>query len=229
VGEYASGNDLTSRTLIEHWNGTRWQVIPSPNIAGSNSNVLLGVAAVSANNLWTVGYDQKGNGAFQTLIEHWNGMRWQIVPSPNVGSSASLQSVAAISASNLWAVGYDQRGIDNQRLALIEHWNGTRWQVVPSPNAGSVDNVLLGVAAVSASNIWTVGYDQRGNGAVQTLIEHWNGTSWQVIPSPNAGSVDNILPGMAAISASNLWAVGSYDNSDDGPIQTLIEHWSGTS
>src|SRR2546422_923441 len=131
------------------------------------------------------------------------GGKWSIVPSPNVGSSFDqLNGVTAVSASNIWAVGDDYTNGVVQ--TLIEHWNGTRWQVVPSTNAGSVDDVLLGVAAVSASNIWTVGYDQRGNGAVQTLIEHWNGTSWQVIPSPNAGSVYNILPGMAAISASNL-------------------------
>lgn len=55
--------------------------------------------------------------------------------------------------------------------------------VVSSPNVpGSGENNLLGVTAVSAKNIWAVGYYI---GTPKTLIEHWNGTSWIVVPSPS--------------------------------------------
>src|SRR3954466_3149445 len=51
------------------------------------------------------------------------------------------------------------------------------WNVVPSPNRGTLDNYLRGVTAVSANDIWAVGFYY--NGSVQrTLTEHWDGTNW---------------------------------------------------
>jgi hypothetical protein len=45
------------------------------------------VAATSGKDVWAVGTPIVG-GAFKTLIEHWDGAHWKIVPSPNplVGS-----------------------------------------------------------------------------------------------------------------------------------------------
>ena len=62
---------------------------------------------------------------------------------------------------------------------------------------------------------------RRGAGSL-TLIEHWNGTAWTQVPSPNP-SGDNVLDGVAATSASNAWAVGFY--SPSGPtLQALAFH-----
>src|SRR6266516_6849274 len=102
------------------------------------------------------------------------------------------------------------------------------WSVVASPDGSGSYNVLSGVAAVSASNIWAVGsYYARSAGVYQTLIEHWNGTSWSVVASPNVGLQSNSLSGVVAVSANNIWAVGSYYGIPVG--RTLIEHWDGTS
>jgi hypothetical protein len=58
------------------------------------------------------------------------------------------------------------------------------------------------------------------------LIEHWNGTAWKQVPSPKPSTSDNELFSVAATSAANAWAVGSYAGSR--VEQTLIEHWNGT-
>ena len=229
VGQHANTHSLGFLTLIEHWNGTSWQVVSSPN--PGRHDQLKGVAAVSATNVWAVGGYINSSGLNQALIEHWNGTSWQVVSSPNVVSSDSgLVSVVAVSATNVWAAGdyANSRGVGQ---TLIEHWNGTSWQVVSSPNvAGSDTNSLYGVAAVSAHDIWAVGfYSPTPTGAARTLIEHWNGTNWQIVSSPNVGSGDNFLRGgVAAISTSDIWAVGNHSTSN-GLNQTLIEHWNGTS
>jgi len=222
VGYYTKNGG--AQTLIERWNGTSWKVVSSPNV-GSSGNVLYGVAAVSATNVWAVGGYINSSGLNQALIEHWNGTSWQVVSSPNVVSSDSgLVSVVAVSATNVWAAGgyANSRGVGQ---TLIEHWNGTSWQVVSSPNvAGSDTNSLYGVAAVSAHDIWAVGfYSPTPTGAALTLIEHWNGTSWQVVSSPNVGSRDNFLLGVTRVpSSSSLWAVGLYIDSS-GSSKTLTE------
>jgi hypothetical protein len=201
------------QTLIEHWNGTQWSVVKSPN-PSSQTNGLTGVTATSATNAWAVGFAVNSSGIWQTLTEHWNGTQWRIVTSPSPGSQINyLSSVATISTTSAWAVGY----ADNQ--TLTEQWNGTQWSVVKSSGPGPVSNSLLGVVMVSATNVWSVGYYEDSNFVSHTLTEHWNGTQWSVVTSPSPGSSSTQLEGVAAISSSNVWAVGHADS------MTLIEHY----
>src|SRR5439155_17550502 len=101
---------------------------------------------------------------------------WTIVPSPNAGPNASpLWDVDAISATDVWAVGY-YCCTETALITLVEHWDGSQWSIVPSPNpAGHVNNYLFGVAAASANDIWAAGYTQCPTGCRwQTLIEHYS-------------------------------------------------------
>jgi hypothetical protein len=147
---------------------------------------------------------------------------WSVVPSPSPGVLGNeLNGVASVSANDVWAVGEFTNAFPGQTLTL--HWNGTAWRVVKSPNAGAADNILLAVAAVSTNDVWAVGsFVVQGFGPSQTLIEHWNGTSWSVVSSPGSGD----LKGVAIVSANDIWAVG---DSSTIPFQTLIEQWNGTS
>ena len=93
------------------------------------------------------------------------------------------------------------------------------WSVVPSPSAGQGGNDLFGVATVSASDIWAVGQYTVCCYSARMLIEHWNGSNWQIVKSPNVGRNSSELRGVAVVSANNIWAVGTnYD-------QTLTEFY----
>src|SRR5436305_1036172 len=74
------------------------------------------------------------------------------------------------------------------------------WQFVSSLGLGS----LGGVAAVSAHEIWAV-----GSNAAHTLTEHWNGTLWSVVRSPNGPLGAGTLNAVTAISANDVWTVGT--------------------
>lgn len=227
VGWYANSNS-SQQTLIEHWNGTVWSVVASPNPNTENTQ-LMSVVAISSTNVWAVG-NYTGNSGQQTLVEHWNGSAWSIVSSPNPTSSATssqLNGVAAISANNIWATGFSYN-ISGEKT-LLEHWNGSTWSIVSSPNTHLYGNLLGAITAISAKNIWAVGYSFNQSGsAVQTLVEHWNGSTWSIVASPNPiGSVDTQFRGVAATSASDIWAVGQQDTGHQS-FQVLIEHWNGT-
>ncbi len=228
VGGYSNGAAL--RTLIPRWNGKAWTKVASPNPGGSShDNFLTGVAANSAGNAWVVGGYFNGT-AFQTLITRWNGKAWTKVASPNPGGSSRnnfINAVTVTSAGGAWAVGKYFNGTAYRTLIL--RWNGKAWRKVASPNAGSASapNLLTGVTATSAGNAWAVGSYSIGTVA-QTLIVHWNGSSWKKVASPDPGGPSrlNLLNGVAATSASNAWAVGGYASSS--AEQTLIVHWNGT-
>jgi hypothetical protein len=171
----AVGMASASRPSVLHWVQSRrasaaaaraagWTVVQSPS-PGSHSNVLSGVAVVSATNAWAVGTNCGGCSGGQTpgaLTVHWNGTAWkqQSSPSPG-GSSDQLEGVAATSAANAWAVGFSS-------AALIVHWDGAAWKQQSSPNPGAG---LGGVAATSAANAWAVGGYRKG-GISHTLALH---------------------------------------------------------
>ncbi len=205
--------------------GPAWRIVASPN-SSANTNILFGVAGTSTSDLWDVGtyYDQ--NFTAQTLIEHWDGSAWTTSSSPSPGSTGSqLNAVAALAANDAWAVGLftDDNFIAN---TLVEYWDGASWNVVPSPNNGGNGSYLQSVTALAADNIWAVGYYIDDNLVNETLVEHWDGTSWNIVSSPNRGVDGSQLYGVAAASSSDIWAVG-YSGQGNG-VLTLIEHWDGS-
>src|SRR5205814_7682090 len=133
--------------------GLAWRVVPSPN--QGNNDILNGVAAVAANDIWAVGQTDGGS-----LTEHWNGTSWSVVPSPG----GPFNGVAAISANDVWAVGTYSGD------PLTEHWNGSTWSIVASP---TISGTLYGVAAISANDVWAVGSYSSG-----TRTVHCDGSSW---------------------------------------------------
>jgi hypothetical protein len=220
-----------STPVAEHWDGSAWSQVTAPAPAGAGTSTLNAVSAVSANDVWAVGTDFSTAGPQLTLIEHWDGSTWSVVPSPNLGSDINqLNGIAAISADDVWAVGNTLVGgvIETQ----IEHWNGSTWSVVPSPNVPGVNaNQLNQLTVVSARNIWAVGYWAVLDQQYATLAEHWNGTSWTIVKTPASASVNYDLQGAAphSLSARDIWAVGSiYDNTAQ-TFRSLAEHWNGKS
>jgi hypothetical protein len=231
VGSYQpNAGLLSSRTLIEHWDGKAWTRVRSPN--PSSDQQLGAVSAISAKNAWAVGdHLNKAGTAFYPRVEHWNGRCWTIVPSPKPrpnpnpgeGDGWTLGGVSAASAHDVWAVGVVNHESETAFLPLIEHWDGRAWTRVPSPNPGSADTQLDGVSAVSATDAWAVGhYDAR---QIVPLIEHWDGRRWSKVPSPSPdtpfGGSD--LSGVSADAANDAWVVGNVDSAPP-----LVEHWDGT-
>lgn len=208
----------------------QWQEAISPNVSGTTSvnNQLLSVAAVSDRDVWAVGWAQDSNGpkyVKRTLIQHFDGSTWSIVPSPNRRDDIEsvLHSVSAASANDVWAVGSSHNGSLPSRT-LIQHWDGTQWSIVPSPSPDSQFNELRGVAALSADDVWAVGYSSgtRTETPIDTLIMHWDGSSWSQVASPNITGGANQLFGISAISADDIWAVGAAGGAP------LSMHWNGS-
>jgi serine/threonine protein kinase len=188
----------------------------APVAAGGN---LSGVAVVpGGGGAWAVGWNLP---AQTPVIYHWDGATWTQSPSPSLAPYSELKAVAATSPTDAWAVG------DNG-AALVEHWDGSAWTQVAAPQPPPA-SVLNGVAAVSPASAWAVGYTYDTSGGDpnwKCLIEHWDGTSWTVVPTRPGG----YLSAVTATSATDVWAVGSTDTGSTGGNggEPLILHWDGT-
>lgn len=203
-----------------------WRVVPSP-VRGA----LFGVTALSGSDAWVVGVRVNK----RTLAEHWNGAAWTAVPSPSPGPAGArtddeLLSVVAVTKTDIWAFGDSVSVVPPlgqlPSTILIEHWNGSKWKVVPSPDPGTGNDVLDAAAALSASDVWAVGSRQQGTGPVRALIEHWNGVRWRIVASPHLGTAktSSSLNGIAFGSPRQAWAVGG-DSLAGGRVLAL--RWNG--
>jgi hypothetical protein len=146
---------------------------------------------------------------------------WSPPPPQPVGTFSRLVDVAVLPGCRAVAVGSDEG-------TLIERWNGTAWRVQASVDPGDMENHLNAVVATSASNAWAVGYSVASHTGTtgDTLIEHWNGSTWTVQASPSPGTGYTILYDVAATSTTNAWAVGlRFDPPSD--YRAIILHWDG--
>jgi len=229
-------NLLNHSTIIEHWNGVAWKLVPSPQPPKGKFSTLDDVAATSRNDAWAVGYETIGPGSnSRSLIEHWNGTNWKQVPSPSITTPGGeqiqngLSGVTAISVNNVWAVG-DYIVGSGSAQTLIEHWSGTKWAIVPSPDPqGQFSPTFLGgVAAISPTDIFAVGSAGDVFAPTATMILRWLGATWQPVKSPSNDETVESLSDVSAVSASDAWAVGSYENQISHTNNlTLILRWNG--
>lgn len=223
------GSQGTLRTLIEHYDGTAWTIVPSPN-NGSDDNALASVVALATDDVWAAGYYINEFGIAQTLVQHWDGEEWSLVDSPNVGPLLDnrLTAIDASAPGDVWAVGYYY---SDQAVAqtLTMHWDGTEWSIVASPNVGERDNFLYSLTVIGPNDAWAVG-DYSTLGGYQyvfkSLALHWNGAAWTVVDTPSVGSFTNILYGVDASASNDVWAVGLFSGSTGS--RSLTIHWDGT-
>jgi hypothetical protein len=237
---WAVGNFMNpqavNQPLAEHWDGHAWRITAAPPLPKTGaSGVLSGVDAAGPANVWAVGSVTLAAGGTRTLIEHFNGKSWTVVPSPNPftgpGADDELAAVGGTSASDLWAVGFAFNG-DNVAVGLFEHFNGTTWETARPPAAAGIPD-FVSVSAVSSGDVWAVGTSLAVNDS--TLAAHWNGHAWQVVTTPCLSGTKiiqggcpsmNQLTGVTAVAANDVWASGFENESSDFHVPYVL-HWNG--
>ena len=239
-GTAASDSGKPPRTSQPAPDGSGYYPPSSPG-----GNMLLGIAAAAPNEIWAVGSsDQQGDSETNTLILRWNGSQWTVVPSANpsgLGGYNRLYAVDVAGRDDAWATGTYWNGA-NSYVSLTERYDGNNcptptpvaptatptpcsgnpaWAVLPSANGNSVNNQLETVGVVSPNDIWALGSHYYGLSG--GLMEHWDGTSWTLVPNAirTSGFED-----IAVIAANDIWAVGNGGGNPDGAVTA---HWDGTS
>ena len=99
-GSSASDIWAVGKSVI-HYDGSKWTAFSAPHIDGGEINQLTGVADISPDNVWAVGYLNLNEQNPNQLIEHYDGSAWRINRGPKIPPTdvPILESVTAISAS----------------------------------------------------------------------------------------------------------------------------------
>jgi hypothetical protein len=122
--------------------------------------------------------DRHAVRAATTCADHWASV-------PGAEEVRQPRAIAAPAADDVWIVG--TRGIDEGVVTTgAEHWDGERWNLVPTENVGTNgENALNDVDgltgedlwAVNGKNIWAVGW-KLGTDGIRSLILRWDVSSW---------------------------------------------------
>ncbi len=212
VGDFNSGNGF--QTLIEHFDRGAWHVMPGAPILVTGHDFLSGVAASGPNDVWAVGRTFRHP---VPLIEHFDGNSWSQVTQPVSGYNSSLNSVTVVNATDAWAI-----GTQNLSDTVTEHWDGKSWTLVPSPfpTANNAQNDLTGVVALGRDNVWAVGQTLSNFSSLQTLAEHWDGTAWSIVTTPDPTGQDILSATAGSGAGQALIAVGNSNDQKTLVLQT---------
>ena len=201
--------DPTYSTVAEHWDGTSWKIVPTPDPFSSTPISLNGVSCPRPNVCFAVGSSESSS---TPLIELWNGTSWSHQPSPAVPGGA-LRAVSCSRLLACTAIG------DDATSSLAERWDGTGWHVQPIPNADPPRNRLFDVSCPLKRTCTAVG---QSNGPFDPvpLAERWFGrvNSWglQSAPEPE-GALGAEFWGVSCPSGPVCFAVGD-SSANETPV-----------
>jgi hypothetical protein len=233
VGYRSDPSHLSSlRTLVEHWDGSSWKVVPTPNRPGESENTLDGVCAVPNHPglLWAVGNDFEAGGT-PLILRHSHG-HWEIAgPLPRLAPAHFGNLFACASngqRGGLWAVGdvVVDDPFDIGSYPLMLRRTRTGWHHVAAPHKGFNSGVSDVAWIPGTGQWWAVGYWAGYSGGGGGLVLRYSAGQWRRYPNPTRTldrqrALKASLRGVVAIGRRDAWAVGSQRSAE----LPLAEHY----
>jgi hypothetical protein len=203
-------NNLTGHPYIERWDGHRWNKSLVPKMPGASWTSLSDVTCLSRTMCIVVGVMPQP-GQTVPLIGRFDGHTWAYHAGPvqfsGNDATNAFSSVACMTRTDCVAVGADDDGSSTVGQSFAEHFDGTRWKVVPVEVApGGSLSYLVDVSCAVVDDCYAIG----GGG----VIEHWDGTAWKIVhgvptyPDERLGGI-SCVPGQCV--AVGGWYAGTHE------------------
>ncbi|HZM01180.1 MAG TPA: hypothetical protein VFD43_13115 [Planctomycetota bacterium] len=243
-----TASDWNMHTFAMHFDGTQWSVVPTPNpnpVPELTYCELNAVAALAPDDVWVAGTrndvdDGAGYVGTHNLVMHWDGSKWQQMDAP-IPASFGLQGVSgdgiydilALAPDDIWFFGewirMNAQGF-TFRHALAMHYDGSDFFVHEDfPIVGSDGGTIYASDAAASDDIWAVGAGGDGDpaGANQSFIFHWDGSSWEHVPSGTIPGVWHDLGDVKVLGPDDVWISGSSWAPPNVVTQFML-HWDGS-
>jgi hypothetical protein len=200
-----AGSGFSAAPAAYQFSGASWRKVAFP---GNKDEQVVTAAATSPSNVWAF---EQGFGTSSRVLKY-NGRSWSVVKT----FANEIADATVLASNDVWV--YGEAAIPGFQPALgVWHYNGSSWR--------QVSTSIQGGSALSATSVW---------GFNGVNVEHWNGAKWtatslkSLLPAKNPeGLNDPGIVGVLALSKTNVFAIGSGGQEDEGgPVAVL--HFNGT-
>ncbi len=160
--------------------------------------------------------------------------QWSVLDTPwpaGATTQAFLVDVEALGNTDVWAVGHyvqSQPGGSLHRFALVMHWDGSAWSIIPAPSPGSFSE-LRAVEGAASDDVWAVGVTTGAGFNPRALLLHWDGSSWSEFPTPLTSATFSQLSDLEVLGTNDIWFCGDMSSSAGSQTLPTTLHWDGSS
>jgi hypothetical protein len=221
VGQSSNSSPCDMCLFTAHWNGKKWQTIPTPESLPHQINRIVGYAAVAATagkRAWIFAWGGDAElGTSELSAVEWTGTSWS--PVHNFPGSPFLTAAASSGPGDVW--GFGATGIRGQTPWAV-HYNGKNWSRVAIPVSPHQ------ASGSAAAGDWVTGAVAAQPGRVEVL--HWSKGAWRDVPLPaiSVPKGEQMLPGfIAAVTPASVWATVSVGPPTGVGATTVLLHWNG--
>lgn len=226
VGQSVVASTGNAIPLVEHWNGSRWSIQPTPiRTANDWQGALTDVSCSSSTACMAVGAFDTDNWS-GPLAERWNGSSWSLQRIPQSIGAEEFFGVSCASSTGCIAVGGGQ-------ASFAQRWDGKRWSFenIRFGDLQGRANELTDVSCPSRGTCAAVGTDDIGlcgddySDYLVPVLGLWRSGRWSLRRHPNLGCSntyigENELNALSCTSTTACTAVGTAVYRWDG------HHWS---
>lgn len=230
--------------LLDHYNGSKWSAVRPPNPEAMSDDELSDVSCSASNDCYAVGWTQSDDSS-RTLIEFWNGKRWQLASHAALAGQTFSQMVGIDCPSKCIAVGEEQATKDSPQHVVgelqvphriaVKHSHRHRtvlvWESIamPSPAAPNNNTEVYGLACPAVNDCIATGssyyWPADGYNPGDAVAWHWDGRQWSVIEPHLTGA--ERLNDIACVSRRSCSAVGDTGGIT-GTAPAVTASWNGS-
>ncbi|RMF74671.1 MAG: hypothetical protein D6738_05695 [Acidobacteria bacterium] len=211
-----SGNGTTG--LILYYDGAGWSEVDIPAEAEGISFGAIG--NTPEGEVWMVG--TRPHTVYEVEVIWLRARDGAIDRVDSFTQGGGPVDVSASAADNVWGVSGGMWSTDQGGYA--NRFNGTDWETMQLPAPYGYRNDPQGIFAAGPDDVWIVGLGGASKNHWEGYVQHWNGTSWERVPTPVDGQDLIFFESIDGSGPDDIWISGHVNYVED-----LLLHWDGSS
>ncbi len=207
-----------AEAMILKFDGSQWAEEPMPSEAAGIA--LSTVGSVPGGDVWMIG--TRAHSVYSVEVFCMRGRGGAIDRVDSFLNNGAPIDISATGPNDVWSVSGGLWPVDQG--GYVQHFDGTKWTIMQLPTVFLYRNNPQSIYAAGPDDVWIVGHGGDHRGDYPSYVQHWDGSSWEPVPTPYDGQQLVFFESIDGSSADDIWVAGHVNWSED-----ILMHWDGSS